>query len=220
MNGMIGTKALFPALALTLALACDKSTPNSGVAAKEPAASATASEAPALTAVKTAEATPSATAEPPPVASTALSTPSAAVADAGKAKAGAVAGGKPVSKHITGSNFALDVASPGCKAGEDCAITLKLLPAADYHVNKEYPYKFIATPTSGITFLGKSDANTFAKATGDYAEQGEKASTMTVRFKPTSAGEAHVAGKYKLSVCSAAQCQIEEQPVDLAVPVM
>jgi hypothetical protein len=99
-------------------------------------------------------------------------------------------------------------------------MTLALAVAGDFHVNKEYPYKFIGAPAGGVSFLGKNDANIFGRTTGDFVEQGEKKATLTVRFKAASAGEAHVTGKYKLSVCSAAQCQIEEQAVDLAVPVI
>lgn len=175
---------------------------------------------------------PTMTVEPAPaiVASAAPSTiasehsavaPSASAAkskDAGVASSSAAL--KPVSKHVAGNNFALDVASPGCKAGEECAMTIKLAASGSYHVNKEYPYKFIATPASGVAFLGKSDPNQFTRASGDFVEQGEKGGLMTVRFKPASAGEAKVAGKYKLSVCSADQCLIEEPMIDLAVPVM
>jgi RNA 3'-terminal phosphate cyclase len=70
-----------------------------------------------------------------------------------------------------------------------------------------------------VTFLGKKDPITFSKDNGDFVEEGEKSGTMTVRFKPTAAGEAKVAGTYKMSVCSADQCQIEIQPIALAVPV-
>ena len=42
---------------------------------------------------------------------------------------------------------------------------------------------------------------------------------MTVRFKPSSAGETKVSGTYKMSICSADQCQIEAQPIALGVPV-
>ncbi len=99
-------------------------------------------------------------------------------------------------------------------------MTITLATNGAYHVNKEYPYKFIATPATGVAFLGKSDPNTFTRASGDFVERGEKTALMTVRFKPTAAGEAKVAGKYKLSVCSADQCLIEEPMIDLAVPVM
>jgi hypothetical protein len=99
-------------------------------------------------------------------------------------------------------------------------MTIKLAAAGSYHVNKEYPYKFVATPASGLEFLGKGEPQQFTRANGDFVEQGEKAGTMTVRFKPTAAGEAHVAGTYKFSVCSEDQCQIEQEKLELAVPVI
>lgn len=144
----------------------------------------------------------------------------APVASAAPAK-GKDAGGKlqPAKTHVDGKNFGLDVASPGCRAGEDCAMTIKLVVAGDYHVNKEYPYKFVASAAPGVTFLGKGDASTFSKASGDFVEEGEKSATMTVRFKPASPGQATIAGTYKMSVCSAEQCQIEQQPIALAIPV-
>jgi hypothetical protein len=96
---------------------------------------------------------------------------------------------------------------------------LKLAVTGEYHVNKEYPYKFVATP-GAVDYLGKGDPNTFSRANGDFAEDGEKAATLTVRFKAKQAGDATVAGTYKLSVCSAENCQIEQQAVTLTVPVM
>ncbi len=144
-----------------------------------------------------------------------------AAVDAGKGKdGGATTATKPVTKHVSGSNFALDLASPGCRAGAECSMTIKLVASGDYHVNKEYPYKFIATPAPSIELLGKPDAATFTRAAGDFVEQGEKTGTMTVRFKATSPGEAHVAGTYKFSVCSADQCQIEQEKLDLTIPVL
>ncbi len=137
--------------------------------------------------------------------------------DAGGA---AIANTKPVSTKITGDNFALDVASPGCKVDTECPMTIKLAAQGAWHLNKEYPYKFLATAAPSITFLGKGDATTFSKQTGDFVEEGEKSGTMTVRFKPTKPGDATVSGTYKLSVCSADQCQIEQAKVSLTIPVM
>ena len=127
---------------------------------------------------------------------------------------------KPASTRLSGKNFTLDAASPGCRVDTPCTMTLRLAASGEYHVNKEYPYKFTATPAPGVAFLGSGDANTFSRAAGDFREDGEKAATMTVRFKPSSAGEARVTGTYKMSVCSAENCQVESQAVTLAVPVM
>lgn len=99
-------------------------------------------------------------------------------------------------------------------------MTLNLSVTGDYHVNKGYPYKFIGAASPNVTFLGNGDANTFSRAAGDFQERGEKAATMTVRFKPAAAGSAKVSGTYKMSVCSAENCQIEQQAVTLDVPVM
>lgn len=125
----------------------------------------------------------------------------------------------PGKQRVDGHNFTLDLASTGCKAGADCALTIKLTAAAEYHVNKQYPYKFTASPAPNITFLGKREGSTFTKDTGDFVEEGEKNATMTVRFKPAAAGQAKVEGTYKMSVCSDDQCQIEIQPISMNIPV-
>lgn len=127
---------------------------------------------------------------------------------------------KPAAARTSGKNFTLEAASPGCRVDAPCTMTLRLVASGDYHVNKEYPYKFIAAPAPGIHFQGNGDANTFSRAAGDFREESEKAAVLTIRFKPTSAGEAKVVGTYKMSVCSAENCQIETQPVSLSIPVM
>lgn len=204
------------------AAACEKSSAPPGDTARQRDSSAVASSLPAVTA-----------ASPPPLASSVAAASASpapetpvAVADAGKAKDGGGTLAAPshgnalASKHVTGTNFTLDLASPGCKAGAECAMTIKLVASGDYHVNAEYPYKFVASAAPGIEFLGKADATTFTRAAGDFVEHGEKSGTMTIRFKPSSPGEARIAGTYKFSVCSADQCQIEQEKLDLAVPVM
>ena len=141
-------------------------------------------------------------------------------ADGGKkSDAGGASALKPASKRVGGNNFSLDLASPGCTAGSECAMTIKLVATADYHVNKEYPYKFIATPSASVAFLGKPEPNNFTRASGDFIEEGEKTGTMTVRFKPSIAGDTIIAGTYKFSVCSADQCQIEQEKLELKVAV-
>jgi hypothetical protein len=148
--------------------------------------------------------------------------PANAAPDAGAGAGAATAAGalKPAAAHLTGNHYALDVASPGCKAGDACVVTLRLNVGGEYHVNKEYPYKFVAKADPAIDFLGTGDANTFSRAKGDFKEEGEKTATMTVRFKAKSAGPANVSGTFRMSVCSAANCQLERQPVSLTVDVM
>ena len=121
-------------------------------------------------------------------------------------------------KHVAGDHFALDLAAKGCKVGAECTLTIKLAVEGSFHVNKEYPYRFIATETPGVDFLGKGDKTKFTKDSGDFVADGEKAGTMTVRFKPSAAGKTKITGTYKMSVCSADQCQIEEPSLDLVIP--
>jgi hypothetical protein len=211
----------FALVTASLALACTRgenagggtgtgSTPSGGTTASTTPMPLASSVAPPATASASASAAPSASASAAPARTVARP-------DGGK---NAVAGTTAARARIDGKNFALDVASPGCRTNEDCALTITLSVAGDYHVNKEYPYKFTATPAPAVTYLGKTDANTFSKAAGDFVEQGEKSAIMTVRFRPTAPGDVRVAGTYKMSVCSAEQCQIEQQQVSLAVPVM
>lgn len=121
-------------------------------------------------------------------------------------------------KHLTGDHFALDLASANCKVGAECTLTIKLATLGEFHVNKEYPYRFIAAETPGVDYLGKTDKLKFTKDDGAFVPDGEKTATMTVRFKPAAAGKTKIAGTYKMSVCSADQCQIEEPTLELLIP--
>lgn len=211
-------------LALSLLAACEEKK-TAEIAPPKEVAPAASSAKPAETAAAPAApdaapaavvASASASAEKPKEAPKADAKPSASAS----ATASAAVALKPAAKRVEGKNYALDLATPGCKADAECAVTIKLVTAGDWHVNKEYPYKFVATSAPNVTFLGKGDATTFSRPNGDFAEQGEKVGVMTVRFKPSSPGETHVAGTYKFSLCSAEQCQIEQEKLDLAVPVM
>lgn len=213
-----------------LTTGCSKSDSGGTSATATATATAVPSEAPTISITGTpppapaASATPSASAAPSAsatvkagAAAKATATTAAPVASA---KAEAAATLKPAGTSITGKNFTLAVGSPGCRVDTPCAVTLRITAGGEFHVNKEYPYKFTANAAPGVTFLGSGDANVFSRAAGDFREEGEKSATMTVRFKPTAAGEAKIAGTYKMSVCSAEQCQIEAQAVQLAVPVL
>ena len=138
----------------------------------------------------------------------------AAVAVAALSATAALAAG-----HIDGKNFTLDATPGACSVGGECTVTLKLEATGEYHINKSYPYKFKAADAAGVEYLGKdaSGKNVFSKTAGDFAEVGEKVATMTVKFKPAAKGTVTIAGTYKMSVCSAQNCQLEAQ--DVSVPV-
>ena len=183
-----------------------------------PVASAPAASAPASALASAFASAPASVSAKPPASARSATSTTAAVAASVPAPAPVAL--KPAASHLTGKNFVLDAASPGCRVDTPCTMTLRLAAAGEYHVNKEYPYKFIAAAAPGVQFLGSADANTFSRAAGDFREDGEKAATLTVRFKPTATGEARVSGTYKMSVCSAENCQIETPTITLAVPVM
>ncbi|MDP9149787.1 MAG: hypothetical protein M3O36_07615 [Myxococcota bacterium] len=119
-----------------------------------------------------------------------------------------------------GNNFFVDAAvPPACSAGASCTLTLTLVATGAYHINDDYPYKFRADDSAGVRFLGKSDAdgNVFSKAANDWTKKDEKTGTMTLTFRAASAGSKVISGLFKLSVCSAKSCQLEQQPVQASV---
>jgi hypothetical protein len=127
-----------------------------------------------------------------------------------------------VAGHLDGNNFKLDASPAGdCKAGETCTATIRLEAVGDYHINKDYPYKFKAKEAPSIEFLGSDPAgkNVFSKGAGDFTIDGEKVGTMTVHFKPGAKGAVTVGGTYKLSVCSAQNCQLEQPDLSIGVTV-
>jgi len=125
---------------------------------------------------------------------------------------------------VCGSNFFVDSAGPAdCAVGATCAVTLKLTATGEFHINQDYPYKFRADDTSGLEFLGTDGAGktTFSKAASNWQTPrgDEKSGVMTVSFRPASSGTKAVAGTFKLSVCSAQSCQLEQQQVSTTVAV-
>ncbi len=127
----------------------------------------------------------------------------------------------PAAQVARGANFTVDSNVGACHAGAECKVELKLSAGDGYHVNKEYPYKFKAIEASGVEFLGKDAAQKtlFTKSAGDFTVDGEKVGTMTVRFKPSSRGNVTIAGVFKLSVCSAQNCQLDQANVSVPVAV-
>ena len=123
----------------------------------------------------------------------------------------------------SGNNFTVSASVASCTSNADCKIDLKLEAKGDFHVNKEYPYKFKATAANGVTYLGKDGAgpDTFSKSAGDFTldSGNEKVGTMTVKFKSANKGAVTIAGVFKLSVCSAQNCQLETANVSVPVTV-
>jgi hypothetical protein len=116
---------------------------------------------------------------------------------------------------VCADNFFIDALPAACVAGSPCALTLKLVATGDFHINDEYPYRFKADDAPGVDFLGTdaSGKSTFSKTAGDWQKSEEKAGAMTVKFAVADRGARTIAGNFKLSVCSAQACLLEQRQV-------
>lgn len=105
--------------------------------------------------------------------------------------------------------FRVDVAPPAkCAAAAPCEAKVTLTALADYKVNEEYPFRFVADQSSTIIV----DGARFARDTA-------KTGTLTIKFRAQSAGAAKVTGTFKLSVCTKDVCKIEAPKIAFTVPV-
>ncbi|MGD0678431.1 MAG: hypothetical protein ABSC94_23740 [Polyangiaceae bacterium] len=139
-------------------------------------------------------------------------------ANSSPAKTSAPAASAPAegcSQHaVCGNHFFLDILSPGhCPAGMECTISIKLGATDGFHVNDEYPYKFKADLTDGVQFVGTDPAgqNVFSKPAGNWHKVDEKSGLLAVKFFVGTPGQATITGTFKLSVCSAENCLLEQR---------
>jgi hypothetical protein len=119
------------------------------------------------------------------------------------------------------SNFFVDAAPTGdCLVGEACKLAVVLVATGDFHINDEYPYKLLADETPGVEYLGAaSGKNVFSRSSSDWERKDEKRGVMTVAFRSSGKGDKVVGGTFKLSVCSAQNCQLEQEHVQATVAV-
>ncbi|HEY0476856.1 MAG TPA: hypothetical protein VGD37_04995 [Kofleriaceae bacterium] len=106
--------------------------------------------------------------------------------------------------------YRVDAGPPAlCTAGAACQARLVLTALGAYHVNKDYPFKFVGEPAPATPIDGE----------GAFAVDDARHGTMTVTFRPAAPGTTKLAGTFKLSVCSDDTCEIETPRVELAVAV-
>lgn len=96
-----------------------------------------------------------------------------------------------------------------CAAGAMCEVPLVLTALGDYHVNKDYPFKFVGDPEPAPPVDGD----------GRFAFGDTRHGTLTVTLRPAAPGTVTLAGTFKLSVCNDDNCQIETPRIELVVPV-
>ena len=129
-----------------------------------------------------------ATAKPPPV--TPVAEPTAGVAAAPQhAAVRAVAATAP------------------CRAGATCEIRIDATAIAPYHINREYPHKFVPSQDPALAF----------EKPGELQVADDRTGSMTVKFRPARSGDLRIAGVFKIGVCTEEECQIEEAPIAVAV---
>ena len=118
---------------------------------------------------------------------------------------------QPAGTPLAGKAFyRIDAGPPAaCAQGATCEARLVLTALGDYHVNKDYPFKFVGEPAPAPPVDGE----------GAFAIDDARHGTMTVKFRPAAAGTAVLVGTFKLSVCSDDTCEIETPRIELAVPV-
>ena len=98
------------------------------------------------------------------------------------------------------SYFRVDAARPlplACQVGAACELELVITALDGFHVNAEYPTKFVREG-----------------ATSRFTAHGEARGTLTVTVTP-AAGTDKVVGVVKLSVCSGERCEIEAPEVTI-----
>jgi hypothetical protein len=113
------------------------------------------------------------------------------------------------------ANYSAKIASAGpCKKDQTCSAEIVVVAKGEYHINDKYPYRFKLedSPPAGLKYpkpvIGKEDGT-----------MEEHKVTLKVPFIPSSAGDKKVAGTLSLSVCSAANCLMDKQQLDLTVKV-
>ncbi len=178
----------------------------------------------ALAACGKDEATPSAAKAgmPAPADSAAApaKTAAASAAPSPAAPAPAAAGGAGCKHAACADNFFVDTQAPAdCAVGSTCDLAVKLTATGDFHVNDEYPYRFKANDVAGIDYAG-TDAlgkGVFSKPAGDWKKADAKTGVMTVKFTPREKGDKTITGTFKMSVCSAANCLLEQRELSTVV---
>jgi hypothetical protein len=121
----------------------------------------------------------------------------------------------PSKPSIESDNYRAEMRPSGpCKKDQTCTVEVLVEAKGDYHINDKYPYKFKLEdpPPQGMKYpkpvVGKEDAAIE-----------ERRAVLKVPFVSDSAGNKKVAGILSLSVCSAANCLMDKQPLEVTVKV-
>lgn len=97
------------------------------------------------------------------------------------------------------------------KAGQ---VTIVLTTKGDYHINDQYPYKFVVQdpPAEGVSYVKK----TIPRADGTFEKTRAQ---LPVRFTAERAGSLKVGGVLSLIVCTASNCLLDKRPLEAEITV-
>ncbi len=123
---------------------------------------------------------------------------------AGKSAATQVAG-DPQDTDAYGTSIS---GAGDCKVNEECKVALRLKAKGEFHINKEYPTKFVPSPSEGVEYVNSPYR---------FTPSQEKEETFTITIKRTSASAISPKGQFKFGVCTSNGCQIAS--VDLATTI-
>ena len=133
----------------------------------------------------------------------------------GQVAAEAPGAGGPAAASFDNANYRAEMRSAGpCKKDQTCIANVLVESKGEYHINDKYPYRFKLNdpPPVGVKYpkpvVGKEDAT-----------MEERKVVLKVPFVPDSPGDKKIAGILSLSVCSAANCLMDKQPLELSVKV-
>lgn len=116
---------------------------------------------------------------------------------------------------VENANYTVKLETSGpYKKDQQGIVRVVLTTKGDYHINKQYPYKFKTQdpPADGVTYPKK----VVPKDDGTYEE---KKAVLPVPFVPTKSGEVTVGGTFSLSVCTDANCLMDKAQLEIAVKV-
>ena len=121
----------------------------------------------------------------------------------------------PARPSLENANYRAEMKAEGpCKKDATCTAQVVVEAKGEYHINDKYPYRFKLDdpPPEGIKYpkpvVGKEDGT-----------MDERKVVLKVPFVSESSGAKKVAGTLSLSVCSAANCLMDKQPLEVTVKV-
>jgi hypothetical protein len=138
---------------------------------------------------------------------------SAASTEQGKAAAQAAGPSRP---SLENANYHAEMKAAGpCKKDATCTAEVLVEAKGEYHINDKYPYRFKLDdpPPQGLKYP-KPVVNK-----DDGGSMDQRKVVLKVPFISETSGDKKVAGTLSLSVCSAANCLMDKQPLEVTVKV-